>query len=76
MKVKLKDAEKACRKRRLTITLESDQENSPESSEIFDHNVDQANEDAMNLISPITLSQAISPIVDFSYDSPDGRASK
>jgi hypothetical protein len=56
VKVQLKEAEKTSRKRRLTITLESDQENSPESSEMFEHGVDEANEQAMNLISPISVS--------------------
>jgi hypothetical protein len=56
VKAQLKEAEKTSRKRRLTITLESDQENSPEGSEIFEHGADEANEQAMNLISPISVS--------------------
>jgi hypothetical protein len=56
VKAQLKEAEKTSRKRRLTITLESDQENSPDGSEIFEHGADEANEQAMNLISPISVS--------------------
>ena len=56
MKVQLKEAEKTSRRRRLTITLESDQENSPESSEVFAHCVNEAAEEALNMISPISVS--------------------
>lgn len=58
-KQEIKELEKVQRKRRLTITLESDQENSRESSEVFEHYAkdENANEQAMNLISPISVSQ-------------------